>query len=102
MSNKNTLLWRIKGNAQIGSSYLFGTMHVQDLRAFSNLGFIKEKIDECSAFAAEYNLDHQQVGVTNKMALPNGVTIKTLIPEKKYLKLRRIVLKSTKLDLDFL
>lgn len=76
-------------------------MHVQDLRAFSNLQFIQEKINECESFAAEFHLDHTPNKAAQKLAIPEGVTLKDLIPGKKYEKSRRILLKATGLDLDF-
>lgn len=76
-------------------------MHVQDLRAFSNLSFIQEKISECDSFAAEFHLDRTSNEAAQKMTLPEGVSLKDLIPRKKYLKTRRILLKATGLDLDF-
>ena len=75
-------------------------MHVQDLRAFSNLDFIKEKMAGCSAYAAEFHLGETHPAAVQKMALPKGVTLKLLIPAKKYAKLRRIILKSAGIDLD--
>ena len=76
-------------------------MHVQDLRAFSNLHFIKEKIDACQAFAAEFHLDEKHSGMEQGMSLPKGVVLKDLMPEKKYNKLRKVILKSTDLDIAF-
>lgn len=76
-------------------------MHVQDLRAFSNLDHIKARINTCAAFAAEYHLGENQVGMSGKMGLPTGVTLKSLISEKRYNKLRKTILKSTGINLDF-
>ena len=76
-------------------------MHVQDLRAFSNLESIKRKIDSCEAFAAEYHLGEVRTNLARQMGLPAGVTLKSLIPKKKYEKLRKIILKSTGIDLEF-
>ncbi|MEZ4954179.1 MAG: TraB/GumN family protein [Saprospiraceae bacterium] len=101
MSVKKTFLWRISNDRLPGASYLFGTMHVQDLRAFSNLQLVQEKILECESFAAEFHLDQTPTTAAQKMALPEGVSLKDLLSKKKYLKTRLVLLKATGLDLDF-
>ena len=83
------------------TSYLFGSMHVKDLRAFSQFDFIKDKLNDCSAYAAEFHLDETHPAAVQKMTLPKGVTLKSLIPEKKYTKLRKVIVKATGIDLDF-
>lgn len=98
---KNTFFWQLSDPGLIKETFLLGTMHVQDLRAFSNLEFIKEKIDSADAFAAEYHLGDKNMGLAAKLGLPAGVSLNGLIPEKKYFKLRKIILKSTGIDLDY-
>lgn len=51
------LLWRISGPQLPASSYLFGTMHVQDERAFDFSDSVLLKITECQAFAMEVHPD---------------------------------------------
>ena len=101
LPSKKTFLWRISSDDIPGDSYLFGTMHVQDIRAFTNLYLIKEKIAACDAFAAEFHLDNTSAQAASRMALPQGISLRDLISEKKYTKLRRIVLKSVGLDIDY-
>lgn len=75
-------------------------MHVQDIRAFEKLDLIKEKIRECGTFAVEFHLGEAK-GMGEKTAmLPDGLTLKGLVPEKKYTKLRKILLKTARLDID--
>lgn len=83
-----------------GSSYLFGTMHVRDKRAFQQVAAVYEKIGECEGFAAEFHLestDHDfEAGA---MQLPAGQRISSFYSPKKYKKYRSILLKSTGLDI---
>jgi uncharacterized protein YbaP (TraB family) len=51
------LLWRISGNGLNKPSYLFGTMHAQDKRAFNLNDSVIAKVLECEAFAMEVHPD---------------------------------------------
>ena len=51
------LLWRISGNGLTKPSYLFGTMHLQDDRAFNFNDSVLTKIIQCDAFAMEIHPD---------------------------------------------
>jgi len=52
---KNSLLWRLTPNNGGPDSYLFGTMHVRDLRAFAWLETAKARLEECAVFATEFD-----------------------------------------------
>ena len=97
------MLWRIEGETLPGPSYLFGTMHVRDSRMFNGVELVCEKIRECHAFAAEFNLDEAaaQNPASLKLQLPQGQSLLKIIPVKKYRRLRNILLKSAHLDIDF-
>lgn len=101
LKNK-TLLWQISRPDQSQLSYVFGTMHVRDNAAFQHLDFIETTIQNCDAFATEYNLDEGQTHIPQDMVyLPDGKTLTDFIPKKKYAKLRKSILKSFKIDLDY-
>jgi uncharacterized protein YbaP (TraB family) len=51
------LLWKISGKGLRAPSYLFGTMHVQDNKAFDFSDSVLLKISECEAFAMEVHPD---------------------------------------------
>ena len=53
----NTLLWRISGNALTRPSYLFGTMHVTDKKAFQFQDSLYRFLEEVDAFAMEVHPD---------------------------------------------
>lgn len=80
-------------------SYLFGTMHVRDQRAFMSLGPVLEKIQACEAFAAEFHLGDVGDVDPQMMQIPGGQRISSLFPKKRYEKYRHILLKATGLDL---
>lgn len=97
-----TLLWQINRPGQSQNSYVFGTMHVRDNAAFQHVDFIQKKIQACVAFATEYNLDEGQQHIPQDMVyLPDGKSLMDFIPPKKYAKLRKSILKSFQLDLDY-
>lgn len=52
-----SLLWEISGNGLTKPSYLFGTMHVKDKRAFEFSDSLLFKMEECEAFANEVHPD---------------------------------------------
>lgn len=54
---QHQLLWEISGNGLTKPSYLYGTMHVQDRRAFEFSDSVLVKFQGCTAFAAEVLLD---------------------------------------------
>ena len=98
---KNTLLWRIEDDGQLAPSYVFGTMHIKDQRAFGFKDIVHEKINECVAFATEFNLEEAQLNFSaTAMDLPAGTTLSDLIPPKIYQKINQIFVKTVGLDLD--
>ncbi len=51
------LLWQIESEAQSAPSYLFGTMHVKDKRAFNFSDAVMPSIEKCEIFALEVEPD---------------------------------------------
>ncbi len=95
-----SLLWKIPLENG-GSSYLFGTMHVPDSRVFHTARQVIPFIDEVGIFAAEFNLDDMATGVDyTEFRLPEGTNLKDWITEKRYEKLKKILLKSIAVNLD--
>lgn len=83
-------------------SYLFGTMHVRDRRAFRQLELVYGKMAECEGYAAEFHLE-EGVGQNdaNAMQLPNGLRLSSFFPAKEYARYRHVLLKSTGLDMAY-
>ncbi len=106
---KRTLLWAIEPGAELlaaglvpETSYLFGTMHVRDQRAFGYLEQVYGKIEQCNAFATEFNLEEISSGAgLGMMDLPEGQYLEDFFSPKKYEKLKRIFAKTTGIQLDF-
>lgn len=101
--NKNTLLWRISGEDLPGVSYIFGTMHVKDARVFQRLEQVYAAMEQCDAFAAEFDLQDAGDGIDPRLfTLPKGLSLEELLPAKKYHKLRRILQKTLQINIDLL
>ena len=94
-SISNKLLWEIVNPEHPYPSYLFGTMHIGDLRALQNKEVLFEKIDACDSFALEYNLEESSfIPNPSFFLLPDNKSIEDYIGTKKYLKLQRIIQKA--------
>lgn len=63
-----TLLWKITGNGLEKPSYVFGTMHVRNKKAFEFSDSVLLKLREVDVFAAEINMD-SSVSETFRKAL---------------------------------
>jgi uncharacterized protein len=97
---KKSLIWRFNTEGSEKPNYLIGTMHVRDERAFQFEVAFKKAIAECSIFATEFNLDEAQSGAVQlSMFLPEGESLKTLMPNKLYQKINATLLKKTGVDL---
>ncbi len=98
---KQTVLWELRHPAQTQPSWLLGTMHVRDNRAFRLEKRVRELLERCTAFAAEYHLEAgARLFDPRAFSLPEGKRLQDFIPPRKYQKLRRILLKAFQLDLD--
>ena len=73
------------------SSYILGTMHVRDARAFQFEHLFYDKIQECEAFATEFNLDDMQSQTDFTLSLPNGLQLSDVIKSKTFERISRVV-----------
>jgi len=95
------LLWQIDKPGLPGTSYLFGTMHVRDIRAFDYQELVCEKINTCDTFATEINLKQAQLLLSEQsMDLPEGKILTDFYSKKKYDKIGRFFLKTTGLNIE--
>lgn len=70
---KESLLWRITPADGGPASYLFGTMHVRDLRAFKGLDLALRHLEECTVFATEFDFSETDpVALASALAIPGG------------------------------
>ncbi len=96
---KQSLLWKIERDDLPGTSYLFGTMHVKDQRAFQRLDKVYNAISACNIFAAEFDLDSSAGIDPHLFNFPSGLTLNQMMPIKKYEKLRKTLQRHLKIDI---
>jgi len=98
---KNALLWKIEGEGG-ATSYLFGTMHVMDQRAFRYKDLVEEKIRTCEIYAAEMNLDEvDQAAMSDTMDLDKDLSLSTLLKPKVYKRLEKLFTKQVGMPLSY-
>lgn len=79
------LLWKIDGNGLKKPSYLFGTMHVEDDRAFEFPDSLYLKLAECEAFATEVHPDSMvQAALSVMFNNTEGKDFRSLLSEAEY------------------
>ncbi len=82
---KDSILWRITPTEDGPVSYLFGTMHVRDLRAFTWFEQACRHMDACEIFAVEF--DFGQVDPTSMaqaFTLPRGLQLQQLLSKNAW------------------
>lgn len=99
MKKNNCLLWRIETDFP-QDSWLFGTMHIKDAKAFGLLDTLYKKIDQCQAFATELNLDEIKSEGTDLIQTDPVPPLYDLLPSHYYQKLKKILKKALRLNLD--
>lgn len=86
------LLWAVTPPKSEAISYLFGTMHVRDQRAFGGLEAILEHLEFCDAFAVEFDFaesDHHQL--FEAAQLPEGHCLSKGLSASTYQRLEGVV-----------
>ena len=87
---KNSLLWQITPADGGPSSYLFGTMHVRDARAFGWLDTALGYLADCEIFATEFDFSEADgAAVAEVLRLPDGATLDQLLPRGAWKNLER-------------
>ena len=89
-TGNNTLLWKISGNGLEKPSYLFGTIHMlcaDDAVLSKNM---KKIIEDCDEVYFEVDMDNlfEMVGAMNKMKMKGDTTLKDLLTEEEYDKVK--------------
>lgn len=101
-TKNNTLLWRISRSDLPYVSYVFGTMHVKDKKAFGGIDFIERTILECHAFAAEFNLEDLDQSLIDQNLTLDNMLLSGLIKPKLYQKLSKLVRRATGLEMQMI
>ncbi|MDZ4683146.1 MAG: TraB/GumN family protein [Saprospiraceae bacterium] len=101
MRKKPSLLWSFHREDFPGISYLFGTMHVHDRKAFGLIGQVESVLRNCDALATEYDLDDSDTFDSSWFKdLSRDKSVREVLPEKTWTKLRRILYKTQGIHLD--
>jgi uncharacterized protein YbaP (TraB family) len=99
--SSNGLLWRISGNGLDRPSYLYGTMHVQEKRAFEFSDSVLVKLRECQAFAGELDLDSAMTSMLRQLyGNDSSADLTTLLTPSQYEQLEKRLRKESGLSLD--
>ena len=81
----NSLFWEISGNGLTEHSYLYGTMHTQDDRAFQFKDGVMEAFNQAEIYAMELNMDSvDQEGLLSKLIKDSVYSLKTLLTANEY------------------
>jgi uncharacterized protein YbaP (TraB family) len=81
----NALLWRIETPKP---AYLYGTIHIPDERVLALPRVVSEAFVQADVINMEIPLDPQsQMAVAGQMLLPDGETLKDVLPKKLYQRL---------------
>ncbi len=82
---EKSLFWEISGNGLKVSSYLYGTMHVQDERVFDFKEGVMDAFEASNIYIMELNPDSiNQMAVMNLMWMKDDISIKDLLSKKQY------------------
>ena len=100
---KSSLLWKITGNGLQKPSYLYGTVHSFDNRAFKFAKLAEKYIAECDAFGMEINMENlgnlDLFGMMKYITMPGDTTLRMLMSAGQYAKLDAFVRDSLHLSL---
>lgn len=89
---EHTFLWKLTYPAIASPSYLLGTMHVRDDRAFLMQRTIQDCIDACGIYAAESNINElRRQQNFSYLNLANRMHIPDLFEPHQFEKLHRII-----------
>jgi uncharacterized protein YbaP (TraB family) len=93
-----TLLWRLERNRR--ETYLFGTMHTRDERAFGSLGRVYRALEATELFAAEFalNQDSDQ-RLQELLLLPAHQPLSRWYGQRKFDEMSKTIKKHLGLDL---
>jgi uncharacterized protein YbaP (TraB family) len=95
------LLWRIEGNNLQEPSYLFGTMHVNDARAFHFSDSVLLALERCETFALEVHPDTMMNSMFQELfAAPKENNLRQVLSEKEYQQLKQKFEQNSTLNLD--
>jgi uncharacterized protein YbaP (TraB family) len=99
--NEYELLWRIEGKDLDKTSFLFGTMHVSDERAYNFSDSVLLAFDSAEILAKELSRsDVFEAAIQNRFSKTRNSAFKDQFNEEEYAQIREAFRKRTKVDLD--
>ena len=86
--SQNTLLWKISGNGLDKPSYLYGTIHLQDKRAFRFRDSVLICIKQADIFVSEVLIKElKDPKILQQMVAPEGEQLDDILSKNEYDKL---------------
>jgi uncharacterized protein YbaP (TraB family) len=99
-AQQNSLLWKISGHGLSSPSYIYGTIHSFDKRAFTFKLLAENYIKEAKSFGMEIKLDElNPFSLMGQLQMPGDTTIKMLLTESEYATLEKILRDSFQIEL---
>ena len=96
----HTMLWSVRSPDLMDPSYLFGTMHVRDHRAYTFYEQACRYIDQCEALALEFDLGSlDQEAQTGLLQQVPAQSLEALLPPRKLEKIRKFFLRALGVDI---
>ncbi len=96
----SSLLWKISGHGLQHPSYIYGTIHSPDRRAFTFHDIVVEHIKDCDAFGMEVRLDEfNPFSILGDLQMPGDTTLEMLLGDSSYHVLEKFVRDSFKIEL---
>ena len=95
------LLWEISGKGLEKSSYLYGTMHVQEKEAFIMTDVLYEKLESVEAFASEVIIkEEDEEKFTDIFSLPEGKKLKNVLSKSNLKTFQKVFKERTGFDIE--
>ncbi len=82
--NAQSLLWKIYGKGLRDTSYLYGTIHIQDKRVFRFDSIVYDKLNAVEAYAMELNPEKIDMEAMKKEMLMKKHTLNELLSDSDY------------------
>jgi uncharacterized protein YbaP (TraB family) len=90
----NALLWRIVPSSQADTSYLYGTMHSTDDRAFRHVADAQAVLPRCATVAGELDLGgagNVALSLMDRLMLPSGSSLGSLYTPRQWRRLEPVL-----------
>lgn len=94
-------LWQITGNGIADTSYLYGTIHIMDAKAYQFPEGTRESFKSVDAYAMELNMDSvNQMALMSQLMMEDSLSLKDLLTKDEYKDLKTFAKDSVGLPLE--